>query len=349
MRALVFAVALLITGTAHAQLARTTIRPGGLSRTLPAQGVDDGTVFRASFATPGCHASPVADTGQPISVVRASAATVVIGGELVTCAPGELRVNEHGALIEPGRTNYMLNSAAPADQSVTLSAGAHCAWTDGGSVEVTAGTATVTGLPCSPTAQCQCPFTVSTGGTVSVAFSGGPTRAQVENGAYRTSFIATGPTAATRQADNVSLPKPPSVAFADQHALRAYVRLLGIGGSQIAIGSNQNYSPYLRVAAGANSPVAYHSDNATGSTAQLSPPAQMSDAIKIAGDAFRAGRLTTGALFIERAGHDSTLAGSSALVTEPTTIFIGSHNAGSHLGGYIRDVCVSRRATGCPL
>lgn len=307
-------------------------------------------VFAVAFSEPGCWANPVARTGQAISVTRASAATVVIDGVLTTCAAGELRVNEWGALVEPGRTQYLLQSAAPAGQSVTLATGAHCAWTDGGSVAVTAGTAVVTGLPCSPTTLCQCPFNVTGAGTVSVAFAGGPVRAQVENGAYRSSFIASGATAAMRQADNVSFTKPPGVTFTDQHAIRVYVQLLGISGTQFAIGSSQNYSPYLRISAGTNSPVAYHADNATGSTAALSPPLQVNDSIKLTGETFRAGRLSTaGSLFVERVGQSSTLAGSSLLVAEPATIFIGSHNSGSHLGGYIRDVCISRSATGCPL
>src|SRR5690606_8902876 len=114
------AALMLLSVDARAQLARTSVRPGGLSRSLPGSPVSD-MVFAVAFSQPGCHASPVADTGQPITVTRASSATVVIDGELVTCAPGELRVNEHGALVEPGRTNYLLNSAAPADQLVTLS------------------------------------------------------------------------------------------------------------------------------------------------------------------------------------------------------------------------------------
>ncbi|MFN7131185.1 MAG: SGNH/GDSL hydrolase family protein, partial [Myxococcales bacterium] len=157
-----------------------------------------------------CLTSPTAATGQSITVSRASDATVTMpDGSVVTCSANQLRVNGDGrAVIEPGRTNYFLNSASPANQNVTLATGAHCAWTVGGSLTVTAGTGTATGLPCAATAACQCLFTVTGAGTFAVSVSGGPTHAQVENGEFQTSRIVTAGTTVARAADNISFANP---------------------------------------------------------------------------------------------------------------------------------------------
>ena len=107
MRPLAVVAALLIASTAGAAGFRASASLGPSGFRVPS---GDGIVFRASFATTGCLASPVADTGQAITVTRASTRTC--GSSLATCQNNELCVESDGALVEPGRTNLIVFSQA---------------------------------------------------------------------------------------------------------------------------------------------------------------------------------------------------------------------------------------------
>ena len=111
-----------------------------------------------------------------------------------------------GYLCEPARTNYALNSAAPATHTTgTIPVGTYTLWQDGtGSITATAGTAVGTfgtasnGTPAT--------ITITTAGTVVLTASGTNTWVQLELGAFATSRITTASAAVTRQGTVLSFP-----------------------------------------------------------------------------------------------------------------------------------------------
>lgn len=97
-------------------------------------------------------------------------------------------------LIEPGRTNYFLNSTVPVTQAISLVAGTYTVWCEtasSGGVTVSGGPsgAAVAGTALAPGT----PFTFTLVGTVSVTFTktGSLNFVQVEQGSYPTSQIVT--------------------------------------------------------------------------------------------------------------------------------------------------------------
>lgn len=106
-----------------------------------------------------------------------------------------------GFLSEEARTNFLLNSMAPATQTVSLTTGVHVLTLSGtGTCTCAAGTATGTGFGVANEANAVT-FTLATAGTVVFTVSGSVSRFQCEKGAFPTSFIATTSSAATRSAD----------------------------------------------------------------------------------------------------------------------------------------------------
>lgn len=144
-----------------------------------------------------------------LSLSRASGANYTNqAGAMVTAASNVARLDYNpttlaprGLLVEEQRTNSLLNSAAPANQTVTLAANTYTLWVVGsGSCAVAAGTAVGTGFGIA-TAGTPLTFTVSTTGNVVFTVSGSLSAFQCENGAFATSFITTTTAAATRAAD----------------------------------------------------------------------------------------------------------------------------------------------------
>lgn len=180
-------------------------------------GLEGGKVlWQAAFATPGCYASgQTAGASSAISITRTTSATYIDGnGDLQTCTAGQFRVAPDGLLVEPARTQFILNNSThpkTGEATGSISAQACVGWHDGtGTMTIAAGTATVTGLSCTAVAAgTLCPFTVTVAGTMAVTTTAGTTRAQIEcPGSYRTSFIPSAGTSAARNADQVSATVP---------------------------------------------------------------------------------------------------------------------------------------------
>lgn len=176
-----------------------------------AQSLDEGVTgtrsaiaSRYQFGSPGT-ATAYGSLGEPVTVTRASAKNCLIGGVWTSAASNKPCIGDAGLSVEGSRTQYALNNCTtPADQTVTLAAGAHTLWLEGtGTVAAAVGTATATGLPCTATAASACSFTVTVGGTVTLDVEGAVARFQVENGA-RSSLVCATTTPVTRAADAIS-------------------------------------------------------------------------------------------------------------------------------------------------
>lgn len=167
------------------------------------------------FGTEGCYpsGSVVGMKGETMVFGRANGAMYLDGtGTLQTCSTNQFRVSPDGFMVERIATQLYPTPSTPAAGTVTIaSTGAHRFWVSGtGSQQLSWGTATGTGLPCTAAEGSPCSFTVSSTGTASLAaVTGSLTRAQVEAGTYPSSFIASG----TRSADqsSVAFPALPSL------------------------------------------------------------------------------------------------------------------------------------------
>lgn len=151
-----------------------------------------------------------------LTVSRASAGTDLLasaasGAAYNTFVANQARVTPGvGLLIEESRTNYLLNSTAPATQTTgTLPTSEYTLWVNGaGSAAVTAGTATITG---GGTATNGSPntFNVTVTGTVTITVTGLLNAFQLEAVPLAanapTSLIITAGATATRAADAVSI------------------------------------------------------------------------------------------------------------------------------------------------
>ena len=151
-----------------------------------------------------------------VAYTRAGSATYVdAAGTIQTVGANVPRFNydptthlPQGLLVEAARTNFLLNSGAPATQTTgSLGVGTYTLWLDGtGSAAVTAGTATLTGNG-TASSGVKNTFNVTIAGTVTVTVTGSPTRFQLEQSSGRTSYMPTAGAIAGRSADvaNVTL------------------------------------------------------------------------------------------------------------------------------------------------
>jgi hypothetical protein len=236
-----------------------------------------------------------------------------------------------GLYLEESHNNWLLNSGAPATQTVSLgsSGGVYCLWVIGtGSATVTAGTAVGTGFGSVATAGTPAFFTVSTSGTVVVTVAGSLTRFQLERGpavtastTFPTSYIPTTGAVVARAVDVCTVP---SGGWYNPAASTFYVeavdRVTPIGTSPVAMYAGTSRSGLIHRSTGTVSIV----DTTAGFTTDLPGGAVADNVPYRAMGAFRNGRQAGardgGAVFTNAA---ATI--SSGL----TTLGIGGYNNGS--------------------
>lgn len=202
------------------------------------------TTYRPGVTLPGgAHTRASSGTYYDVMGAMQTAATSVAR---ITADPAT-GVNR-GLLIEAATTNYLLNSATPATQTVTLAAGTYCLWVNG------TGSATLSGEATGvATAASRVTFTLASGGSVVVTVAGSLSRFQLENGTYPTSFIATAGATVTRAADvyseaNAAWWNPAEGAF----YLSYYFGGVALGQRTMSVsdGSINNTLEVLRTTAG---------------------------------------------------------------------------------------------------
>ena len=312
----------------------------GLSLTRPGATGGGKVLWSAAFGTPGCYASgQTAGASSAIAITRTTSATYVDGnGDVQTCAAGQFRVAPDGLLVEPARTNYVLQSTThpkAAEATGTLPTGLYYArHTGGGTMTIAAGTATITGLSCTTVAVgTPCTFTVTVTGTAAITTTAGATRAQIELGAFGTSWIDTTTTALARNQDTVTatIPSVPS---------KWCVAATAMPVEQTAWGSLGAIRIWATGGTGANS-----SYIDTGGLTVIDAAA----ATRIAGYTFPAsgsvrliGCSTAGVLSLSAtAGTVGALsgAGTGILGTPGTTLFFGNNVISNRsISGYLKDI-----------
>lgn len=242
----------------------------------------------------------------PIAFTRASAATRVNAAGLIETVPSDAPRFDHdpmtgarlGLLIEEARTNYLLNSLAPATQTTeSLGTGTYTLWVAGtGSAEVAANTATMTGAG-TATEGSPVTFTVTGAGTLDVTVTGSVSAFQLENGVFPTSLIVTAGAAAARAADLAAIAAVAPWFNAAEGTLYAEASILGYnataGHSILSITDGTNTerieAAFVRVAGSDPKPVlSFNSSSAGSAVIVTSDVAAMNEIIRIAG-AYRSG------------------------------------------------------------
>jgi hypothetical protein len=145
----------------------------------------------------------------PVTFGRASAVWGTDdSGALVQAASGTPFFNSHGLLLEPAATNYFLNSDAPVTQTITLGTGTYTVslpiGTDSGTMTSAAGTAVGSGFGAA-SAVASNTFTLTSGGTITITKAGTVSKCQVENLAYKSSYIPTAGASAARAATTLTI------------------------------------------------------------------------------------------------------------------------------------------------
>jgi hypothetical protein len=150
-----------------------------------------------------------------VTFTRASSGTFVGSDGLIQTAATDVPRFDHnpttgeslGLLVEEARTNLLLNSATLSTQSATVTAVAHTLhFTGTGTITLTGASTAgpLVGTGAGEANRVSLPFT-PTAGSLTLTVSGTVTNAQLEAGAFPTSYIATTGATATRAADVVSI------------------------------------------------------------------------------------------------------------------------------------------------
>lgn len=166
-------------------------------------------------------------------------------GNLRTAESGVLRPHwvssedSYSARLEAARTNELHNSESPATQTRNLTAGTYTLWMEGsGSVDASGATDGSYGTATkSTTNENDLTFTVSAQQDVTFTVNNSVDRFQCEEGAFRSSFIATQGSAVSRAADDLSFP----ISFGPQ-AMTAYLKFTGLSVSGGADRSNDLFN-----------------------------------------------------------------------------------------------------------
>jgi hypothetical protein len=174
------------------------------------------SLARAAQAVPSLdlNFAVTKNLGPLVTFTRASSATYIdSAGTLQTAAVDVPRFDHNpttgeslGLLVEEQRTNLLLNTATLSTQSVTVTAAAHTLSFYGSGTVTLSGASTAgpaVGSGAFP-ARTTLTFTPSAG-TLTLTVTGSVTSAQLEAGAFATSYIPTTTAAATRSADVASI------------------------------------------------------------------------------------------------------------------------------------------------
>jgi hypothetical protein len=293
------------------------------------------------------------DGSSALAVTRTTNATYVgVDGQTVwTAAPGVARITGDGLLVEPARQNVVLNSTThpkAAEATASIGTGLFQARHAGaGTMTLVAGSATVTGLSCTAVAAgTVCTGTVTVAGTLSITTTAGTTRAQVELGAYPSSWIDTAGTAVNRNADQVSatVPAVPSkwcvavtaktVGQAWPNAGNTYIWSMGVTGAANSVRLDD--STYLHRDSVPNLRYYSHAAFAAGADRLVACN-------------------TSGVMTLTQNGTPMTLTplgetGTGLFSPAPTTLNFGDSGGGTtSLGGYLKNlkICVAKSAKEC--
>lgn len=338
------ALALLLPSLASAQ---------GLTTLAPGQAGAGKVLWSKSFGTVGCFASGT----DGIAITRATAATYWDGAATQSCAAGSYRVEADGLLVEPIRSNFVLSSTThPKTGEATASVGTglfQARHQGTGTMTLVAGTATVTGLSCTAVAAgTVCTGTVTVAGTLAITTTPGTTRAQVETGAYPTSWIdnASAVSAAVRNADQVSatVPSVPSKWCIAVTATPYLARAWQTGASWVwTLGTFAGANSATFLEQGVNTARLRVFDSSAAAKTGISPALTPSVVHRFVSCD------TAGSLSMAIDGAAVTLtaadAGTGIMATSPTTFYLGAAGASGYYGGYLKSfkICSAKSWREC--
>lgn len=271
---------------------------------------------------------------------RASGGSIFnASGTLTTKSANEPRfdhdpvtLQSRGLLIEEQRTNYLLNSTAPATQTVTLAAGNYTLWVAGtGSCSAAAGTAVGSGFG-TANASTVVTFAITTAGTVVFNVTGTLLRFQCENGAFATSHIVTTGVAATRSAELCSVPLGPWFNHKEGTWLVECVAGTLMGSRMILMIGSSNTNAITMGGFPTNNSFTIRVDNVVVANQSFSSAPAVSALCRMAG-AYAVGSSQSAVN-----GTTSSVAANASVPAGSNILRIGSRQADQMFNGWIRRV-----------